>query len=162
MRTGTQNFAPAIDAEFRPPVTESNGTIITLKNAGIHPRTLYELRDEGRIEQLSRGLFRLAHVPPLGEPDLVTVAIKVPDGVLCLISALAWHKLTTQIPHEIYVAIPRNAEAPRIDDPPVRHFWFSGDAYSAGIEVHTVDDVKIRVYSRDKTLADCFEYVSAR
>ncbi len=126
--------------------------------AGIHPRTLYELRDEGRIEQMSRGLFRLADAPPLGEPDLVTVAIKVPDGVLCLISALAWHKLTTQIPHEIYVAIPRNAEPPRIDYPPVRHFWFSGDAYSTGIEVHTVDDVKIRVYSREKTLADCFKY----
>jgi len=101
---------------------------------------------------------RLADAPPLGEPDLVTVAIKVPDGVLCLISALAWHNLTTQIPHEIYVAIPRNAETPRIDYPPVRHFWFSGDAYSAGIEVHTVDDVKIRVYSREKTLADCFKY----
>ncbi|WP_417849438.1 type IV toxin-antitoxin system AbiEi family antitoxin domain-containing protein [Thalassoglobus sp.] len=126
--------------------------------AGIHPRTLYELRDEGRIEQMSRGLFRLADAPPLGEPDLVTVAIKVPDGVLCLISALAWHKLTTQIPHEIYVAIPRNAEPPRIDYPPVRHFWFSGDAYSTGIEVHTVDDVKINVYSREKTLADCFKY----
>jgi predicted transcriptional regulator of viral defense system len=126
--------------------------------AGIHPRTLYELRDSGRIEQLSRGLFRLVEAPALGHPDLVAVALKIPDGVLCLISALAWHELTTQIPHEIYVAIPRGAEAPRLDYPPVRHFWFSGQAYSEGIETHQVDGVPLRVYSREKTLADCFKH----
>lgn len=126
--------------------------------AGIHPSTLYELRDDGRIEQLSRGLFRLADAPPLGEPDLVTVALRIPDGVLCLISALAWHQLTTQIPHEIYVAIPRGAEAPRLDYPPVRHFWFSGKAFSEGIETQDVDGVPLRVYCREKTIADCFKY----
>lgn len=126
--------------------------------AGIHPRTLYELRDSGRIEQLSRGLFRLVDAPALGHPDLVAVALKIPEGVLCLISALAWHELTTQIPHEIYVAIPRGAEAPRLDYPPVRHFWFSGPAYSEGIETHQVDGVSLRVYSREKTLADCFKH----
>jgi predicted transcriptional regulator of viral defense system len=126
--------------------------------AGIHPRTLYELRDSGRIEQLSRGLFRLVEAPALGHPDLVAVAVKIPDGVLCLISALAWHELTTQIPHEIYVAIPRGAEPPRLDYPPVRHFWFSGQAYSEGIETHQVDGVPLRVYSREKTLADCFKH----
>jgi predicted transcriptional regulator of viral defense system len=126
--------------------------------AGIHPRTLYQLRDSGRIEQLSRGLFRLVEAPTLGHPDLVTVALKIPDGVLCLISALAWHELTTQIPHEIYVAIPRGAEAPRLDYPPIRHFWFSGKAYSEGIETHNVDGVSLRVYSREKTLADCFKH----
>jgi len=126
--------------------------------AGIHPRTLYELRDTGQIEQLSRGLFRLAETPSLGHPDLVTVALKIPNGVLCLISALAWHELTTQIPHEIYVAIPRGAEAPRLDYPPVRHFWFSGKAYSEGIEKQVVDGVPLRVYSREKTIADCFKH----
>lgn len=126
--------------------------------AGIHPRTLYELRDSGRIDQLSRGLFRLADAPALGHPDLVTVAVKIPEGVLCLISALAWHELTTQIPHEIYVAIPRGAEAPRLGYPPVRHFWFSGPAYSEGVETHNVDGIQLRVYSREKTLADCFKH----
>ncbi|MEW4526776.1 type IV toxin-antitoxin system AbiEi family antitoxin domain-containing protein [Maioricimonas sp. JC845] len=126
--------------------------------AGIHPRTLYELRDRELIEPLSRGLFRLADAPPLSEPDLVAVALRIPDGVLCLISALAWHGLTTQIPHEIDVAIPRNAEPPRIDYPPVRHFWFSGKAYSEGIETHPVDDVDLRIYDREKTLADCFKF----
>ena len=125
---------------------------------GIHPRTLYELRDSGRVEQLSRGLFRLAEAPPLGNPDLVTVALKIPDGVLCLISALDWYELTTQVPHEIYVAIPRGAEAPRLHYPPVRHFWFSGRAYSDGIEMQHVDGVRIRVYCREKTIADCFKH----
>ncbi len=127
-------------------------------NAGIHPRTLYELRDSGRIEQLSRGLFRIAEAPSLGNPDLVTVALKIPDGVLCLISALAWHELTTQIPHEIYVAIPRGAEPPRLNYPPVRHFWFSGKAYSEGIETQNVDGVPLHVYCREKTIADCFKH----
>ena len=93
---------------------QSAGGILRTRDAlraGIHPSTLYELRDSGRIEQLSRGLFRLADAAPLGEPDLVTVALRVPDGVLCLISALAWHELTTQIPHEIYIAIARGTEA---------------------------------------------------
>jgi predicted transcriptional regulator of viral defense system len=126
--------------------------------AGIHPRTLYALRDSGRIELLSRGLYRLADAPSLGNPDLVTVALKIPNGVLCLISALAWHELTTLIPHEICVAIPRGAEPPRLSYPPVRHFWFSGNAYSEGITTHSVDSVPIRIYSREKTLADCFKH----
>jgi predicted transcriptional regulator of viral defense system len=126
--------------------------------AGIHRRTLYQLRDSGRIEQLTRGLFRLADTPALDHPDLVTLALKIPEGVLCLISALAWHGLTTQIPHEISVAIPRGAAAPRLEYPPVRHFWFSGQAYSEGIEQHRVDGVSLRVYSQEKTLADCFKH----
>jgi predicted transcriptional regulator of viral defense system len=126
--------------------------------AGIHRRTLYQLRDSGRIEQLTRGLFRLADTPALDHPDLVTLALKIPEGVLCLISALAWLGLTTQIPHEISVAIPRGAAAPRLEYPPVRHFWFSGQAYSEGIEQHRVDGVSLRVYSQEKTLADCFKH----
>ena len=68
--------------------------------AGIHPRTLYALRDAGELEQLARGLYRLAGLPPLSEPDLATVAKCIPQGVVCLISALAYHELTTQVPHE--------------------------------------------------------------
>ena len=126
--------------------------------AGIHPRTLYALRDSGQIEQLSRGLFRLTDAVPLGEPDLVTVAHRIPEGVICLISALAWHELTTQIPHEVYVAIPRGMEAPRIDYPPVQHFWFGRLAFESGIETQQVDGVPIRIYCREKTIADCFKY----
>ena len=138
-----------------------HGGMLRTKDAiriGIHPRTLYALRDEGVVECLSRGLYRLSDAPPLANPDLVTVATRAPEGVVCLISALSFHEITTQIPHEIHLAIPRHAEAPRIDYPPVRVFWFAGKAFSEGIDTHELDKVPVRVYSLEKTLADCFKY----
>jgi predicted transcriptional regulator of viral defense system len=126
--------------------------------AGIHPRRLYEMRDSGVVERLGRGLYRLADLPPLNNPDLVTVAAKVPAGVVCLISALAYHEITTQIPHEVQLALPRGAEPPRLEHPPIRIFWFSGRAFTEGIERHKVDGIALRVYSPEKTLADCFKY----
>lgn len=126
--------------------------------AGIHPRTLYAMRDDGVIEKLSRGLYRLADLPPLGNPDLVSVARRVPGGVICLISALAFHKLTTQVPHEIYLAVSRDSEPPRIDYPPVRVFRFSDKVFAQGIQTPKVDGVSLRIYSPEKTLADCFKY----
>ncbi len=125
---------------------------------GIHPRTLYAMRDEGDLERLSRGLYRLAEMPPLGNPDLATVALRVPKGVICLISALAFHDLTTQIPHYIYLALLRGMEAPRMEYPPLRLFWFSHEPYAEGIETHQMDSAPVRVYSAEKTLADCFKY----
>jgi predicted transcriptional regulator of viral defense system len=126
--------------------------------AGVHRRTLYQLRDAGVIEQLSRGLYQLTAAPSLGNPDLVAVALRVPKGVVCLISALAFHELITQIPHEVSIAVPRNSEPPRIDYPPVRVFRFSPGPYAAGFETRKVDGVAVRIYSREKTLADCFKH----
>jgi predicted transcriptional regulator of viral defense system len=103
---------------------------------GIHPRTLYAMRASGILEQISRGLFRLAELPPFGNPDLVTVALKIRNGVICLISALAFHELTTQVPHEVYVAVKQGSEPPRLSYPPVRLFWFSGEAFSEGVQIH--------------------------
>lgn len=94
----------------------------------------------------------------MSDPDLMTVAEKVPKGVLCLISALAYHKMTTQIPHEVYLAISRNSEPPRLAYPPLRIFRFSGEAFSAGIRRERLDGVAVRIYDREKTLADCFKY----
>ena len=125
---------------------------------GIHPRTLYAMRDAGVLECLSRGLYRIADLPHLSNPDLVAVALKVPTGVICLISALAYHELTTQIPHEVYLALPRGAEPPRLDHPPIRIFWFTGKAFAEGIDTHEVDGVPVRIYGVEKTLTDCFKY----
>ncbi len=126
--------------------------------AGIHPRTLYAMRDQGVVERLGRGMYRFADMPSMENPDLATVAMKIPKGVICLISALSWHEMTTEIPHEIYLALPRGAEPPRLDYPPLRIFWFSGPAFEEGIEQHDVDGIPMKVYSPEKTLADCFKY----
>ena len=126
--------------------------------AGIHPSTLYAMRDAGTVEQLSRGLYRLAEGGPLKNPDLVPVAVKVPNGVLCLISALAFHELTNQVPHEVHIALSRGAENPRLSYPPIRVFRFAGKAFSEGIDVHKIDGVSLRVYNAEKTLADCFKF----
>lgn len=129
--------------------------------AGIHPRTLYEMRDAGELERLGRGLYRLADLPPLGNPDLVTVALKAPQGVVCLISALAFHEITTQIPHEVHLALSRGTATPRIEHPPLKVYRFTGKAFSSGVAVHDIDRVPVRIYAPEKTIADCFKYRNA-
>ncbi|MDY6954517.1 MAG: transcriptional regulator, partial [Thermodesulfobacteriota bacterium] len=103
-------------------------------------------------------VYRLANSPPLGNPDLVTVATRVPGGVICLISALSFHELTTQIPHEVHVALPRGAEEPRLGHPPVKTYRFTGEAFTEGVEAHELDGVSVRIYGPEKTLADCFKF----
>jgi predicted transcriptional regulator of viral defense system len=125
---------------------------------GIHRRTLYAMRDAGILERLERGLYRLAELPPLTAPDLVTVTRKLPKSVICLISALSFHDITTQIPHAVNIAVRRGTEAPRLIHPPTKVYWFSGEAFTAGVETHLIDDTTVRVYSAEKTLADCFKY----
>lgn len=139
---------------------QHSGTLRTSEalRLGIHPRTLYAMRDAGMLEQLSRGLYRLAELPPLSNSDLVTVALKVPDAVVCLISALAFHELTTQVPHAVDIALHRGFERPRLDYPPLRIFWFSGPAWSEGIETHLIDHIPVRIYGREKSVVDAFKY----
>jgi predicted transcriptional regulator of viral defense system len=146
-------------AEFR-----RHGGLLRMADAirsGIHRRTLYAMRDAGQVEILARGLYRLADAPPLGNPDLVTVAAKVPHGVVYLISALAFHDMTTQIPHAVWIAVPRNSEPPHLDYPPIRVVRLSQAPYEVGIETHQLDGVAVKVYSREKTLADCFKHRTA-
>ncbi len=125
---------------------------------GIHPRILYALREAGVLERLSRGVYRLADLPPLTNQDLVTISLRMPHGVVCLISALAFHELTTQIPHAVYVALERGSKLPKLEHPPLRVYWFTGEAFAAGIQSHKLDGVSVRVYDAEKTIADCFKY----
>ena len=125
---------------------------------GIAPRTLYYLRDVGIIIQRSRGLYQLADIPVSHNLDLLTVAQRVSKGVICLLSALAFYELTTQIPHQVYLALPIHAEKPRLDYPPLRLFWLSERVYHAGIETHSIEGVDFRIYSPAKSVADAFKF----
>jgi len=116
------------------------------------------MRDEGVLERVSRGRYRLSSMPALSNPDLVTVATRIPRGVICLISALAYHMLTDEIPHQVYIALRPGTEKPRIEHPPVRIVWFSGEAFAEGIEIHEIDGVDVQVYGVAKTIADCFKF----
>ena len=139
----------------------AHGGLLRTRDAirlGIHPRTLYAMRDQGAIQQVRRGYYRLADLPDLGNPDLVSVALAVPKGVICLISALAYHGIGTQIPRVVDVAIHKDAKRPRIAYPPVRTFWLTGQALTAGVQTHDLDGVPVRIYSPAKTVVDCFKF----
>ena len=138
------------------------GGIIRTREAlrrGIHRRTLYGLRDDGVLLPTSRGLYRLANMESFPtEIDLVNVAKLAPHGVICLISALFFHELTTQIPHEIWLAVERKARKPKVDYPPVRSLFFTGACFREGIEVHRIMEQDVRIYSAPKTVIDCFRW----
>jgi len=126
-------------------------------NKGINSKTLYELRDKGTLTQISRGVFQITELD-ISNPDFVTVISRVPHSVICLISALSFHNLTTQIPRKVDIAIPRHARVPRIDWPPIAAYRVSPEAFNAGIELHKIDGITVQIYCPEKTLADCFKY----
>ena len=125
---------------------------------GITRYMLYALRDRGVIESVSRGIYRLQELPPLSNPDLVTVTLRFPNAVVCLVSALTCHGITTQIPHEVSVAVPRDSRLPSLEYPPIKAYRFSRESYKPGIETRLIDGVPVKIYSREKTLADCFKF----
>lgn len=127
-------------------------------NAGICRYSLYKMLDEGVIEQISRGIYRLANLPLISNPDLVIVSLRCPKAVICLISALSYHGITTQIPHVVTVAVPKDSRIPSLDSPPIKAYKFSDEAFYLGSKKHKIDGVIVQIYSPEKTLADCFKY----
>ena len=97
-------------------------------------------------------------LPPLSNPDLVTVSLRVPHAVICLISALAYHDITTHIPHSISIAVPRESRPPSLDYPPIAVHRISDQAYRADIEEHDIDGASVKIYNVEKTLVDCFKF----
>lgn len=119
---------------------------------------LTRLNTAGLLERVGRGLYRLPDAQVSEFESLGTVATKVPQAVFCLLSALQFHELTTQLPREVWIAMPRGSHPPRIDYPPVKMVQFTGEAYSAGVEEVERDGVRLRVYGVAKTVADCFKH----
>ncbi|HHI94904.1 MAG TPA: transcriptional regulator [Gammaproteobacteria bacterium] len=142
-------------------IFRQHGGLLRMSEAikyGISRYALYKMRDNGALEQVSRGVYRLVDLPPMSIPDLVIVSLRFPRAVICLVSALSFHEMTTQVPHEVSVAVPRGTRMPSLDIPPVHAYKFSSGAFKAGIERHQIDGVTVQVYSAEKTLADCFKY----
>ena len=127
------------------------------KAAGIHPRTLAALVEDGTLLRLDRGVYQLADAAP-SEPDLAVVARKVPKAIVCLVSALAHHRLTTQIPHAVDLAVPRGFKDRKLEHPPVRFYRFGDASFAAGVERIKVGGRELRVYGAAKTVADCFKF----
>ena len=125
---------------------------------GIPEHVIYEMFKQGELIREGRGIYRLAESEFPANLDLVQVSLLVPKAVICLISALYFYELTTQIPHSIYVALPQNTPKPRVKHPPLAVFWVTNSLHSIGADVHVLDGVKVRIYDREKTVADCFKF----
>ena len=119
---------------------------------------LTRLTAAGLLDRVGRGLYRPPNHPVSEHEGLAVVAAKVPQAVFCLLTALQFHELTTQLPRQIWIAMPRGSHVPRIDYPPVKMVQMTGDVYAAGVEEHLRDGVKLRVYGAAKTVVDCFKH----
>ncbi|MCJ7813863.1 MAG: type IV toxin-antitoxin system AbiEi family antitoxin domain-containing protein [Candidatus Atribacteria bacterium] len=126
--------------------------------AGFNKAFLRNNLDSGQIQKVDRALYRLSDDFTLSNPDLVAVSIKVSKGVVCLLSALAFYEVTSEIPQYVNIAIPRGAWANKINYPPVKFYHFASKAWKAGIEKFEIEGFQIKIYSLAKTIADCFKF----
>jgi len=125
---------------------------------GFHPAYIRSLIKSGALKKVDRGIYCLAKASDLSQPDLVTAALKVPKGVVCLISALSFYQVTDEIPHWVDMALPKGAWENKVEYPPMRYFHFSEKTWKEGIEVHQIDGCSVKIYKLEKTLADCFKF----
>jgi predicted transcriptional regulator of viral defense system len=126
--------------------------------AGIHTQVLSRLVYSGALVRISRGRYRLSEAPITENHSLVVVATAAPKSIICLLSALRFHEIGTQLPSEVWIAIGRRDRKPALDYPKVRVFRFGGEAHTSGVETHRIEGETVRVYSVAKTIADVFKY----
>jgi predicted transcriptional regulator of viral defense system len=131
-----------------------------IEDAGFHTFLLYRLRDRGELIQLASGLFTHPDYPVSEKQGFAEASKLVPNGVVCLTSALAFHEIGVQLPRETWLALNREEtrKRPRVEDLAIEFVWFSGRAYREGQQTHTIAGVEVRVYSPAKTIADLFKY----
>jgi len=129
-----------------------------LVERGIHAMVLTRLVRKGKLVRTDRGLYALPDADVTEGHSLAEAAKRVPNGTVCLLSALAFHNITTALPHKVWMAIPEKAWMPKVGYPPMRFMRFSGDALTKGVETHQIDKVPVKIYSPAKTVADCFKY----
>lgn len=125
---------------------------------GIAREYLRRLRNEGILEQPGRGLYVLAQSKPTEMQSIIEVCKKVPNSVVCLLSALQYHGLTTQLPHEVWIAIGNSSWQAKVDTVKIRITHFSPASFSYGIQKVSIGGVKLRIFNPAKTIADCFKF----
>lgn len=125
---------------------------------GISRNYLYRMHKEGLLEKSAVGLYTLPEAPLTENSSLAEIAKRLPHAVVCLISALSYHGLTTQIPHELWLTIPRGSWRPDVEYPPLNLTYVSGPAYAYGVQEHVINGVTVKIYSPAKTVADCFKF----
>ncbi|WP_043585845.1 type IV toxin-antitoxin system AbiEi family antitoxin domain-containing protein [Geminisphaera colitermitum] len=126
--------------------------------AGYPREYLRRLVGQEQVRQLGRGLYASADFDGDQNLTLVEAAKRVPRGVVCLVSSLQFHRIGTQSPHQVWLALPRGSNFPRVDDLPLRFCKFSDTAYAFGVQEHAIPGGIVRIYSPAKTVADCFKY----
>lgn len=129
-----------------------------LGDLGIHRQALTRLVARGEIERVARGVYRLSEQPIAENHALAVVAAAVPQGVVCLLSALQYHRIGTQLPSEVWVALDRRAWRPTLTYPPLHIVRYTGEALTAGVQTHRIEGRPVKIYGPAKTLADCFKY----
>ena len=126
---------------------------------GIHTGTLTRMTRSGVLERVGAGRYRLAKRQRVTEhQDLVVATAAVPRSVVCLVSALRFHDIGTQLPAEVWIAVPRGTRVPRLSAPPLRVLYISPAVFNVGIEEHRIEGQTVRVYSLARTVADCFRF----
>lgn len=131
---------------------------LDLEARGVPRTKLYRLVRQGLVERQGRGIYVAAGHPYTEKHGLAQVAKRVPNAVMCLLTALRFHEITAQNPFEVWIALPEKARRPRLEYPPLRVMRFSGAALTEGVKAHEIEGVEVRVYSVAKTVADCFKY----
>ncbi|MEA2488618.1 MAG: hypothetical protein QOH21_410 [Acidobacteriota bacterium] len=127
---------------------------------GVSRETVRRLAERGVLERAARGVYLAPAASRSSHRDLLVVATRVPNGVICLLSALAFHGLTSEMPHEVWLAVGLKARTPAADAPPIRLVRLSEVPLKAGVEIHVKHGVALHVFSAAKTIADCFKFRS--
>ena len=132
--------------------------VCDLTSRGLHPEYLRRLYKKGLVRREGRGLYIAADAEISVHYGLAQVAKRIPHGVICLLSALSFHEIGTQLPHQVWIAIDRRAAKPKIQFPPLRVMRFSGAALTEGIETYQIEGVPVQIFNPAKTVVDCFKY----
>jgi predicted transcriptional regulator of viral defense system len=143
---------PLVSAKNR--ITSWKGLV----KKGLHPQEVKRLVDKGILVPISRGVYMTQETEITEHHDLAIASARVPNGIICLVSALQFHGMTTQIPRKVWMAIENRAASSRLTSPPLKIIRLTAPSLTSGIEKHTIEGVEVKIYNPAKTVADCFKF----